>query len=121
MENKNSPIVPYRQVKRNSNYSSNLAPYLAGLIEGDGDIAVHDKNSKSKKYRPKIIITFNLADKPLAEKLSAVLKVGKVISKPKLGHVILQILAKQEVIKIINLINGYMRTPKIEALHRAIN
>ena len=64
---------------------------------------------------------FNLADKPLAEKLSAVLKVGKVISKPSAGHVILQILAKEEVLKVINWINGYMRTPKIEALHRAIN
>ncbi|AKQ53297.1 laglidadg endonuclease (mitochondrion) [Sclerotinia sclerotiorum 1980 UF-70] len=97
-----------------------MASYLAGLIEGDGHIAVHDKNSSSKSFRPKIIITFNLADKPLADKLSAVLKVGKVISRPSAGHVILQILAKDEVLKIINLINGYMRTPKIEALHRAI-
>jgi hypothetical protein len=30
---------------------------------------VHDKNSKSKKFRPKIIIVFNLADKPLASPL----------------------------------------------------
>jgi hypothetical protein len=49
------------------------------------------------------------------------LKVGKVIEKPKAGHVLLHVLAKEEVLKIINLINGYMRTPKIEALHRAIN
>jgi hypothetical protein len=65
-----------------------LAPYLAGLIEGDGHIAVHDKNSKSKKYRPKIIIVFSLADKPLAEKLSSILQAGKVISKPNVGHVL---------------------------------
>lgn len=101
--------------------SSHLGSYLAGLIEGDGHIAVHDKNSKSKVYRPKIIIAFNIHDKPLADKISAELKVGKVISKPKAGHVLLQILAKQEVLNIMNLINGYMRTPKIEALHRAIN
>jgi hypothetical protein len=97
-----------------------MASYLAGLIEGDGHIAVHDKNSKSKVYRPKIIIVFNIHDKPLAEKLSALLKVGKVINKSG-GHVILQILAKDEVLKIFNLINGRMRTPKIEALHRAIS
>jgi LAGLIDADG endonuclease/NADH-Ubiquinone oxidoreductase (complex I), chain 5 N-terminus/Proton-conducting membrane transporter len=118
-------------IKNNKNYSQNrlihnkssskLAPYLAGLIEGDGYIAVHDKNSKSKVFRPKIIIVFNRNDKPLAIKLSNVLKVGKVIDKPKAGHVLLQVLAKEEVLKIINLINGYMRTPKIEALHRAIN
>jgi len=94
--------------------------YLAGLIEGDGHIAVHDKKSKSKVYRPKIIIVFNIHDKPLAEKLSTVLNVGKVIDKSSAGHVLLQILAKQEVLKIINLINGRMRTPKIEQLHRAI-
>lgn len=99
---------------------SDFAPYLAGLIEGDGHIAVHDKNSKSKIYRPKIIIAFNIHDKPLAEKISVLLKVGKIISKPEAGHVLLQILAKEEVIKIIQLINGYMRTPKVEALHRAI-
>jgi hypothetical protein len=121
VKKKNTLILPYRIERGNSNYSHNLGPWLAGLIEGDGHIAVHDKNSKSKKYRPKIIIVFNLADKPLAEKLSAVLKVGKVISKPSAGHVLLQIKAFEEVLKIINLINGYMRTPKIEALHRAIH
>lgn len=36
------------------------------------------------------------------------------------GYVLWQIQKKEDVIKIINLINGYMRTPKIEALHRAI-
>lgn len=119
---KYTPSLLDRQVR---DYSSNtcfhnIGSYLAGLIEGDGHIAVHDKNSKSKVYRPKIIIVFHINDRPLAERLSAVLKVGKVISRSSAGHVLLQILAKQEVIKIISLINGYMRTPKIEALHRAI-
>jgi hypothetical protein len=100
--------------------SQNIGSYLAGLIEGDGHIAVHDKNSKSKVYRPKIIIVFHINDRPLAERLSAVLKLGIVVSRSSAGHVLLQILAKEEVFKIINLINGHMRTPKIEALHRAI-
>lgn len=68
----------------------------------------------------KILIVFNIHDRPLAEKLSTVLKVGKVVSRSSAGHVLLQILAKEEVLKVINLINGHMRTPKIEALHRAI-
>lgn len=106
------------QVRKYSN--SSLAPYLAGLIEGDGHIAVHDKNTQKKEYRPKIIIAFNINDKPLADKLSTELKVGKIIDRSSAGHVLLQILAKQEVLKIINIINGHMRTPKIEALHRAI-
>ena len=111
--------ISQTQLRKYSN--SPFAPYLAGLIEGDGHIAVHDKNTQKKEYRPKIIIAFNINDKPLAEKLSTELKVGKVIDRASAGHVLLQILAKQEVLKIINLINGHMRTPKIEALHRAIS
>jgi len=118
----NKNILSYKQMRGYSNlFNCKLAPYLAGLIEGDGCIIVHDKKTKAKKYRPKIIITFNLTDKSLAEKLSYELEVGKIISKPSAGHIILQILAKDEVLKIINLINGYMRTPKIEALHKAIH
>lgn len=101
--------------------SDNIGSYLAGLIEGDGHIAVHDKRSKSKIYRPKILIVFNINDRPLAVKLSSLLKVGKVIDRSSAGHVLLQILAQKEVLKIINIINGRMRTPKIDALHRAIN
>jgi len=62
----------------------------------------------------------NINDKPLAEKLSVELKVGKIIDRSKAGHILLQILAKEEVLKIIILINGHFRTPKMEALHRAI-
>lgn len=110
----------YSTLVKNNSESKNMNCYLAGLIEGKGIIAVHDKNTQKKEYRPKIIIAFNINDKPLAEKLSTELKVGKVIDRASAGHVLLQILAKEEVLKIINLINGHMRTPKIEALHRAI-
>ncbi|KAG0122858.1 Dod ND5 i3 grp IB protein [Tuber indicum] len=71
---------------------------IEGLIEGDGSIAVHDKNSKSQQYRPKIIVAFHLTDKPLAERLAFITQ-------------------SEDVIRIINIINGYFRTPKIEALH----
>jgi hypothetical protein len=95
--------------------------YLAGLIEADGSIAVHGEESKSQKYRPKIIVVFSLADKPLAERLAFLTKSGKVYVKSSAGCVLWQIQKKEDVLNIINLINGYMRTPKIEALHRAIN
>jgi LAGLIDADG endonuclease/Cytochrome C and Quinol oxidase polypeptide I len=101
--------------------SSSLAPYLAGLIEADGSIAVHDPNSKTQIYRPKFIIVFSLADKPLAEKLAQLTQAGKVYLKENAGCVLWQIQKKEDVLILINLINGYMRTPKIEALHRAIN
>lgn len=100
---------------------SKLGPYLAGLIESDGTIAVHDKNSKAKKYNPKIAVVFNLADEPLANKLLNITNAGTILKKKEAGHILWQIQKLDDVIKIINIINGYMRTPKIEALHRAIN
>ena len=38
--------------------NSQLGSYLAGLIEGDGTFAVHDKKSTAKKDSPMIIIGF---------------------------------------------------------------
>lgn len=45
---------------------------------------------------------------------------GEVIDQSNERLVLLHILAEQEVIKFINMINGKMRTPKIKALHRVI-
>lgn len=98
-----------------------LGAYLAGLIEADGSIAVHDVSSNAKKYRPKILIVFAVSDKPLADKLASITNAGTVYAKLNAGHVIWQIQKTEDVIKIINIINGFMRTPKIEALYRAIN
>jgi len=98
-----------------------LGPYLAGLIEADGSISVHNKESKVQKYRPQIIVVFNLADRPLGERLAYITQAGTIYNKKDAGCVLWQIQKKEDVKKIINLINGYMRTPKIEALHRAIN
>jgi len=114
-------LVSSNDDKNNSNLlRSKLGPYLAGLIEADGSFAVHDKNSKAKKYAPKIFIVFSLNDNPLAEKLASIIQVGKIYKKENQGSVLWSIQNSEDVIKIIHIINGYMRTPKIEALHRAI-
>jgi hypothetical protein len=97
-----------------------LGPYLAGLIESDGTIAVHNKDSNTKLYNPKIAVVFNIVDEPLAKKLAIVTNTGTIFKKIDAGHVLWQIQKLEDVIKIINIINGYFRTPKIEALHRAI-
>ena len=68
--------------------NSNLSSYLAGLIEGDGSIAVHDPNSKSQKYRPKFIIVFKRSDLPLANYLCQLTGCGKVYDKPERGYVL---------------------------------
>lgn len=114
--------LPENYSPKSSGDRTKLGAYLAGLIEADGSIAVHDKSTKAQKYRPKIIVVFSLADKPLAEKLAFITQAGTVYQqKAGAGYLLWQIQKKEDVIKIINLINGYMRTPKIEALHRAIN
>lgn len=103
------------------NLRSKLGAYLAGLIEADGSFAVHDINSNAKKYRPKILIVFAVSDKALADKLASITNAGTVYAKLNAGHVIWHLQKTEDVLKIIQIINGFMRTPKIEALHRAIN
>jgi hypothetical protein len=70
------------------NLISKIGAYLAGLIEADGSIAVHDINSKAKIYHPKIIVVFALVDKPLAEKLAYITNVGTVYFRNNAGHVL---------------------------------
>lgn len=73
-----------------NNYNSELGPYLAGLIEGDGTIAVHDLQSRStsKKYNPIIIVVFKKADLPLANYLQKLTNCGRVYIKPDRGYVL---------------------------------
>jgi len=100
---------------------SKFGPYLAGLIEADGSFAIHDKNSKAKKYAPKILIVFSLNDNPLAEKLASIIQVGKIYKRENQGCVLWSIQNSEDVIKIINIINGYFRSGKIFELHKSIN
>jgi hypothetical protein len=75
-------------IKSKLENNTKLGPYLAGLIEADGSFAIHDKNSKSNKYLPKILIVFNLNDSPLAEKLRLMTKVGKIYKREQQGCII---------------------------------
>ena len=98
-----------------------LGSYLAGLIEGDGTIAVHDPNSTTKKYSPKIIIVFKKADLPLANYLQHLTNSGTILIKPERGYILWQIQDIVSIFTIISIINRFMRTPKIEAVHRTID
>lgn len=104
----------------NKELSLELGHYLAGLIEGDGTIAVHAKDSSAKKYSPMIVIVFKKSDYPFAKFLCELTNCGKVYHKPERGYILWQIQDLVGVFIILKLINGKMRTPKIEALTRAI-
>lgn len=67
---------------------SKIGCYLAGLIESDGSIAVHNENSAAKRYCPKILIVFNIADEPLANKLAFITGTGTVYKKKDAGYIL---------------------------------
>lgn len=94
-------------------------PYIAGLIEGDGTIVVHNGISKVK-YSPIIEIVFNKKDLGLVNYLYNLFNIGKIIIFEK-NYVIWRISKIEDAYKLINLVNGYFRTPKYEALVRAID
>lgn len=74
-----------------------------------------------EKTSPAIIFTFHFNEKPLFEKIKAILGSGNIYEE-KLGKVCrYQITNADAVIKVFNLVNGYFRTPKIEVLYIAID
>ena len=123
-----------RQYHSSSNNDNLLGHYLAGLIEGDGAIIVPKtvRNQKGKLLYPVVKITFVDKDSPLAQKIKEILNGGTMVHyknsnyldprgarDPREGDLLFQDL--NSVRKIAVLLNGRMRTPKIEALHRLID
>jgi len=98
-----------------------LGYYLAGLIEGDGSIIVPEQVKAEKVRYPSFKIAFHLNNLTWAEKIREVLGFGTISFPKGKNYGLLTFYSKEGVITMINLINGKMRTPKIEALHRAIN
>ncbi len=94
--------------------------YLAGLIEGDGSIKTPPsiRSSTGKKRYPSITIAFAKKDLPLANLMARLLG-GNVNTTPG-EWVVLSVQNLHGVYNIAVLLNGLMRTPKVEALHRLI-
>jgi len=105
----------------NLKHNVNFCSWLAGLIEGSGTFAVHFQKSIIKKYSPEILIVFKLGDLPLAHYLKTITNCGIIINKPNRGYVLWHIQDLVEIYTIVNLINGYMRTPKIKPLEATIS
>lgn len=93
-----------------------LGFYLSGLIESDGSIIT----PKDDVNTPSISINFNLDDKPLAECICKILDYGSIETIKSKKAVKIQIIGRQSLINIIELINGKFRTPKIEKLEKLI-
>ena len=95
-----------------------LSYYLTGLIEGDGSIIL--RKGDREKISPKFVFTFHSKELPMYQKLQEVLGSG-VINREKSGVCRYSITNSDEVIGIINMVNGKFRTPKIQALYNAID
>lgn len=100
-----------------------LAYYLAGLIEGDGTIIVPTtyRSAKGRINYPSIQIVFNLKDLPLALIIQKELGHGSLARKKGVNAYVLTINNYEGWILIVSLINGKMRTPKINALYKLID
>ena len=98
-----------------------LGPYLAGLLEGDGHIGLSKIiNSNGKISYPYVAITFLNKDLPLVLKL--IEKYGGRLRFKNKENAIVWIINKHEhLIKLIELMNGYLRTPKIIKFNELIS
>lgn len=98
--------------------------YLAGLYEGDGYIWIPE-NKKNPIYgiskpNPVFGITFNIKDLSLANKILSLIGKGHIV-KRKGNSIELRITSIISLKKVIELINGKLRTPKIDQLYKLID
>jgi hypothetical protein len=74
-----------------------------------------------KKHNPRFFLTFHIKDAALAIKLISIIEYGHIAYKPKKNACVLIISAVKGLVKIINLINGELRTPKINQVYLLID
>ena len=101
-------------------FNNNLNTYLAGLFEGDGHIWIQNPDMK-KKHNPRFCITFSLKNEALAKNLLNLIGSGFIRYKPKDNACVLVVSPVVGLKKIVYLINGELRTPKIYQLHKLID
>lgn len=108
--------------KDNSNLfkDNKFKEYLAGLFEGDGHIWIQNFNHK-KKHNPRFCITFSLKNEPLAKKLLELIGSGFIRYKTRDNACVLVVSPVIGLKKLVHLINGELRTPKIHQLHKLID
>lgn len=105
-----------------NNNNSNLGSYIAGLFEGDGHIWIQNQAVKGKKtHNPRFCITFGLKNEALAKKLLDIIGSGFIRYKSKDNACVLVVSPVVGLKKIVNLINGELRTPKIHQLYNLID
>ena len=100
--------------------TNDLHTYLAGLFEGDGHIWIQKEDGK-KRHNPRFCITFSLKNEPLAKKILDIVGSGFIRYKPNNNACVLVISPVIGLKKVVYLINGQLRTPKIHQLYKLID
>jgi hypothetical protein len=79
------------------------------------------RSNKGKRNYPSIQIVFDLRDFRLAQIIQKTVGLGSLNRKKGVNAYVLTINSYEGLLLIVNLINGYMRTPKILALYNLID
>ena len=95
--------------------------HLAGLLERDGLIWIQKANQKKEKHNTRFCITFGLKNEPLAKKFLELIGSGFIRYKLQDKACVLTISSVAGLKKIVSIINGKLRTPKIDQLHKLID
>lgn len=116
------PVIFSNKPSSAYNSQTNLAYYLAGLIEGDGSFSVPKiiKDSNGRKRVAGIEIIGNIKDKPAYDFLQHKFG-GNVYPTKNTNTVRWMIKDLKSVINVVNNINGKLRTPKIIRFHNMID
>lgn len=116
-------ISPLLDEKNKRKYNPLFCSYLTGLIEGDGTIIVPkvERSPKGKLYYPSIELVFDERDIPLATILQKELGFGSISKTKGVNAYRYTINNFDGLITMVDIINGYFRTPKIVMFNRLID
>lgn len=105
------------------NINPNFSYYLAGLIEGDGTIIVPktERSLKGKINYPSIQISFDLRDLPLALIIQKTLGFGSLSRTKGVNAYRLTINNYEGLIKLLIILNGKLRTVKINDYNNLVH
>ncbi len=105
------------------NNNTQFEHYLTGLIEGDGCIITPTKLRSDKNILnyPSIQIVFNLKELPLALLIQKGLGFGSLSRMKGINAYKYTGNNKTGILTLVNILNGKMRTSKVEALYNLID
>ena len=109
--------------KRFRTINQKFSSYLAGLFEGDGCIwiPINERDKMNKIIYPMITLTFNSKDFPLISIIQEKLEIGHIYKVKGKNAYTYRISNLVSLYRLVNIINGYIRTPKIYKLNKLID